>query len=90
MEAASEGLWCKVRMSGLQKVAGAEKLGTMAANLAKLDKTTQAGLCTKIRAMGEMGARARSWRPEGRPGQRRGTRVSGTRWLPELGPWRKM
>lgn len=63
-----------MRMSGLREVAGAEKLGTMAANFAKLDKTTQAGLCTKIRAMGEMGARAGSWRPEGRAGQVRDVR----------------
>ena len=53
--AASEGLLHKVRMSGPREMDGAEKPGVMAANFANPEKTTQVGVCTKIRAMGEMG-----------------------------------
>lgn len=58
-------------MSGLREVAGAEKPGATAANFAKLDKTMQAGLCTKIRAMGEMGAHVGKGTGDLRTGQAR-------------------
>lgn len=89
--AASEGLLHKVRMSGLREMAGAEKPGIMAARFAKRERQRRWVFAQRLGPWGKWGAHCvGSQRHEGRPGQRYGTGVSGTRCLPVLGPWDKM